>query len=112
MRRLVLALAFIAGGCGSNSGSTSVCDSLATAASDFSSKVAPCTSTVPTLGFNADACRSSISKCSETDQQKIQDFATCLQALPTCSPATYETWLSSLNTCQAKLGGLYGQGGC
>lgn len=112
MRRVLVPLALIAVGCGSGSGDTSTCDTLATATSDFNSKAAPCASTVPTLGFNADACRSSISKCTDSDQQKIKDFASCIEALPTCTPATYGSWLNSLEACQAKLGGLVGQGGC
>ena len=106
---VALALGWMA--CGS-SGDTSVCDTLATAASDFSTKAAPCFQSLPPLGFSADACRSSISKCTDSDQQQLKDFASCLQALPTCSPATVESWSTSLQACQAKLGGLQGQGGC
>ena len=112
MRRVLVALSLIAAGCGSSSGDASICDTLATAASDFSAKAAPCTSTVPTLGFDAAACRSSISLCTSSDQQKIKDFTSCLQALPTCTPATSGSWSTSLDACQAKLGGLAGQGGC
>lgn len=109
---LVVSAVLVAAACGSGSGDTSVCDSLAAATSDFSSKAAPCFSTVPSLGFSADACRASISKCTSSDQQQLKDFASCLQGLPACTPATQQSWSSALGTCQAKLGGLAGQGGC
>ncbi|HUM13156.1 MAG TPA: hypothetical protein VLT82_19570 [Myxococcaceae bacterium] len=112
MRSALVALVLIWLGCGSSSGDTSVCDSLATAASDFSTKAAPCFSTLPPLQFSGDACRASISKCTDSDQQKLRDFTSCLQALPTCAPATLQAWTTSLDACQAKLGGLAGQGGC
>lgn len=112
MQRVLMALALIAVGCGSSSGDTSICDTLATAASDFSAKAASCTSSIPPLGFDAAACRSSISMCTASDQQRIRDFTSCLQALPTCSPATSGSWSTALDACQAKLGGLSGQGGC
>ncbi len=112
MRRILVPLALIAVGCGSSSGDTSICDNLATVTNDFNAKAAPCTETAPTLEFDAAECRASISKCTDSDRQKISDFASCLQALPTCSNATYDSWLTSFEACQAKLGALAGQGGC
>lgn len=112
MRSVLVALALGWVACGSSSGNTSVCDTLATAASDFSTKAAPCFSSSPPLGFTADQCRSSISMCTDSDQQKIKDYASCLQALPTCDPATPGSWSNLRQACEAKLGGLAGQGGC
>ena len=112
MRCVLVPLALIAIGCGSSSGDTSICDTLATVTNDLNAKAAPCTSTAPSLDFDAAACRSSISLCSDSDRQKIQDFASCLQALPTCTPATSGAWTTSFDACQAKLGSLAGQGGC
>ncbi len=110
MRRVLMGLAVIAGACGSTSTDTSVCDSLATAASDLATKAAPCTSTTPPLALTADSCRSSISKCSTSDQQAIKAYASCLEALPTCSPPSSGSWQVSLGDCAAQLGPLAGQG--
>jgi hypothetical protein len=112
MRTVLVALGVVAVACGSSSGDTSVCDTLASAATDFTAKATPCFSTLPTLGFSADACRSSISKCTDSDQQKLKDFASCLKSLPACTPATIQTWSTALQACEATLDGLAGQGGC
>ena len=112
MRRVLLAVASIAVavGCGSSSGDTSVCDSLATATTDLNSKAAPCTSTAPSPALTAEACRSSISKCSNSDQQTIKAYASCLENLPVCTSGAYGNWQVLLGDCAAGLGPLAGQG--
>ena len=99
------------GACGSSSGGdTSVCDALATATGDFASKTAQCFSTTPSTGITADQCRQSIGQCTDADRQKISDLATCVGALPTCTPSSLSTWQSAFQTCLGKLGGI--NGGC
>lgn len=108
---LILAVLVVATGCGSSTNDTTVCDQLATAETDFTAKASPCFSTVPTLGFTADVCRASISKCASGDLQKITTFTTCLEQLPTCSPAAIQSWSASLQACEDGLVPL-GSGGC
>jgi hypothetical protein len=91
---------------------TGVCDKLAAATTDFATKAGPCFTTVPTLGFTADVCRSSISKCSAADQQYITAYTDCINALPTCSPASASTWTTSFQDCDSALGPLQSGNGC
>jgi hypothetical protein len=108
----ILAVLFIGTACGSSSSDTGVCDKLATATTDFTTKASPCFTTVPPLAFTADVCRSSISKCTEGDQQYITAYTNCINALPTCSPATKPTWTTSFQDCTSALGPLQSGTGC
>ncbi|HUJ27799.1 MAG TPA: hypothetical protein VLW85_17360 [Myxococcales bacterium] len=98
-------------GCGGGSGGdVSLCDNLATAASAFAQKAAPCMSTPPQLGMTADGCRSEIGNCSSADQQRIRDFTSCLTQLPDCAPASASSWATSVQGCANLLGPLAGSG--
>ncbi|HXX29316.1 MAG TPA: hypothetical protein VEJ89_01205 [Myxococcaceae bacterium] len=108
---LLVALPLLAGACGGgSSASPTLCDNLATATTDFAAKAAPCFSTVPSLGFSTAVCRSSLSNCSDSDQQRISSFTSCIEALPACAPATLQSWTSSFQSCTATLGPLQGSG--
>jgi hypothetical protein len=98
-------------GCGGgNSADRSLCDNLETATTSAASKAAPCSYTPPALGFTPATCRATISNCGDSDQQRIRDVTTCLDALPTCSPATLASWTASYQTCASMVGPLAGQG--
>ena len=94
--------------CGGTSADPSLCDNLATAAADATTKAAPCGYVPPALGFSAETCRATIGNCADGDQQRIRDVTNCLDALPTCS--TQASWVPSYEACASKVGPLAGQG--
>ena len=112
MKKAYLASVFLAAlACGSgNSADPALCDKLATAMTTAATQAAPCMSTLPSTGFGVDTCRSTISNCSDSDQQRIKDLTSCLNALPICSPSTQSAWMLSFQTCASNVGPLAGQG--
>jgi hypothetical protein len=96
--------------CGGSSADPAICDKLAAAVSGARGKAAPCAAsyTPPALGLSVETCRSTISRCSDSDAQHIRDVIACLDALPTC--AAPATWGPAYDACAAKVGPLAGQG--
>jgi len=96
-----------AAGCGSSNSSSATCDNLANALTGLNSKVAPC-GTSPGITFDKNQCVQAFnnSGCTDGDRQKINDYANCLNGLPTCAPATQTAWLNSLVDCENKLVGI------
>lgn len=94
---LVVALSVVA--CGGSS-SSDVCTNLGSAATGFVTKAQPCFgSSTPSLGFTQQQCSAALASCTESDKQKLQSFATCLNGLATCSTATQAAWAASAQTC-------------
>jgi len=104
MRRIALgaALLLFAVGCGSSASST--CDDVGNALTGLQTKFSAC-GTLPSIPFNKDTCVNEYNSghCTDADKQKISDFAHCLNALPTCSPATLDAWGNSFEACVAPL---------
>jgi len=106
---LLATVALFAFGCGSSTSSSSICDNLASASSSFSTKLAPClsqfggtnplASSLPT----GSACTAQVAKCNDADKEKINGFISCLNGLPTCAPASFSAFGSSLQACAAPL---------
>lgn len=100
-----------AAGCGSSTSNSAVCDNLAKGLTDYGTKLAPCSGGNPiTIPYTKDQCTQGInnSSCTDADRQKINDFSSCLSALPTCSPATINAFTTALTTCTNKLAGITG----
>src|SRR5262245_41522107 len=102
MRRIVpgALLLLAAAGCGNSNSSSATCDHIADVAAGLNPKYAAC-GTLGSIPFDRDACtrRFENSGCSDADRQKFNDFANCLDGLPSCTPATQNSWLSSLANC-------------
>ncbi|MGZ6162631.1 MAG: hypothetical protein ACXWLS_04820 [Myxococcaceae bacterium] len=96
-----------AAGCGSSTSNSAVCDNLAGALTNVTTKFAPC-GTVPPIPFDKNQCVNSFNNngCSDADKTKINSFVSCVNNLPTCSPATITAWQNSFTTCEANLNGL------
>ncbi|MGZ6078798.1 MAG: hypothetical protein ACXWK6_13420, partial [Myxococcaceae bacterium] len=64
--------------------------------------------TVPPIPFDKNQCVNSFNNngCSDADKTKINSFVSCVNNLPTCSPATITAWQNSFTTCEANLNGL------
>lgn len=101
---LVTTLLLLAVGCGNSNSSSNTCDNLANALNALPGKYAAC-GTVPSVSFDKNACTTAFnnSACSDADRQKINDFANCLQALPTCTVATQSSWATSYENCTTPL---------
>jgi hypothetical protein len=106
MRRIALGatLLLLAAGCGSSNSSSATCDNLGNAISGLGSKYAAC-GTLPTITFDKNQCVQAFnnSACTDSDKQKINDFANCINALPNCTPATQTTWANSYVNCATPL---------
>jgi hypothetical protein len=70
-------------------------------------KYAAC-GTLPSVPFDKNSCTQAFdnSGCSDADRQKINDYASCVQALPSCTPATQSSWATSYENCAAPLEGI------
>lgn len=102
MRRIALGatLLLLAAGCGSSNSSSATCDNLGNAITSLGSKYAAC-GTLPTITFDKNQCVQAFnsSGCTDSDRQKINDFANCLNGLPNCTPATQNAWATSYTNC-------------
>lgn len=95
----VLVIALSAMACGGSS-SSGLCQSLGSATTSFVTKAQPCYGgSTPSAGFTEAQCSAALSKCTSADQQKLQNFANCLNGLATCSTATAQAWATSAQTC-------------
>ena len=88
MRRIALgaALLLLAAGCGSSNSSSATCDNLGNALGGLPSKYAAC-GTVTPIAFDKNACVQAFnnSGCTDSDRQKINDVANCINGLPNCT---------------------------
>ena len=102
-------LLFAAVGCGSSNSSSATCDNIANAFASLPGKYSAC-GTIPSgsLNFDKNQCVTAFnnSSCSDADRQKINDYASCVQALPSCTPATQSSWATSYENCAAPLEGI------
>ena len=110
MRRIVLGCAALllgAVGCGGSNSPSSTCDNVASALSGLSGKYSAC-GQIPAISFDKNACVSAFnsSSCSDADRQKINDFASCVNGLPNCSPQSQSTWTSAYVACSNGLQGI------
>ena len=109
MRRIALAvsLLLLAAGCGSSNSSSATCDNLGNAITSLSTKYAAC-GTLPAISFDKNACVQAFnnSSCTDSDRQKINDFANCIQGLPNCTLATQSTWATAYGNCVTPLGSI------
>ena len=101
MRRTALGatLLLLAAGCGSSNSSSATCDNLSNAITGLGSKYSAC-GTLPTITFDKNQCVQAFnnSACTDSDRQKINDFANCLNGLPNCTPATQNAWATNGHT--------------
>ncbi|HEY1904912.1 MAG TPA: hypothetical protein VGG91_02660 [Myxococcaceae bacterium] len=106
MRRIALGatLLLLAAGCGSSNSSSATCDNLGNAASALPGKYSAC-GTLQTISFDKNACVQAFnnSNCTDSDRQKINDFANCINGLPNCTPATQNAWVTSYTNCVTPL---------
>ncbi|HET9037513.1 MAG TPA: hypothetical protein VFN45_14985 [Myxococcaceae bacterium] len=109
MRRIApwLLLLLFAVGCGNSNSSSATCDHLGDAAAGLNSKYAAC-GTLGAIPFSKDDCTRGFenSGCTDADRQKFNDFANCLDGLPSCTPATQNSWLTSFSNCAILLQNL------
>jgi len=104
MRRIVPGVLLLLAAVGCGSSNSSICDQLADTAHSLNSKYAACGS----LGlpdFNKDACKQDFDHgdCTDADRQTFNNFMSCVNALPNCTPATQNSWLNSALTCRDTL---------
>ena len=106
MRRIAFGAAFLlfAVGCGSGSSASSTCDDFGNALNGLRTKYTAC-GTLPDFGFNKDNCVAAYnnSQCSDADKQKIRDFVSCLNNMPTCTTQTQNDWGTQLGNCVSPL---------
>ncbi len=107
MRRIVIgcaALLVCAAGCGSDNSASSTCDNLANALSSLPGKYSACGQIQP-IPFDKNACVDAYnsSRCTDADRRTINDFISCVNALPSCTLPTQSTWESSFLACDSKL---------
>jgi hypothetical protein len=98
---------FSIAGCGSSTSNSAVCDNLSSALTNLTAKYAQC-GTVPTTGFDKNACVDAFnsSGCTDADKTKINSYVACLNNLPTCTVATQSAWQTSYLACASQLNGL------
>jgi hypothetical protein len=110
MQRIVLGCAVVlicAVGCGSSNSPSGTCDNVANAFNGLPGKYSAC-GQLPSISFNKDACVSAFngSSCTDADRSKINDFASCVNGLPSCTPQSQTTWENSFLACEDKLQGI------
>lgn len=109
MRRIALGFVLLLGavGCGSSNSPSSVCDNVGNALSSLPGKYSAC-GQLPAITFDKNQCVQGFnnSTCTDADRTKINDYASCLSALPNCTVATQSNWLTQLSNCASKLSGV------
>jgi hypothetical protein len=109
MRRIAFGatLLLLAAGCGSSNSNSAICDNYVNALNALPGKYAACgTLTPPPLTKDQCVQAANNSGCTDSDKQKINNAATCVNNLPNCTPATQSTWATSFENCVAPLGTL------
>lgn len=89
-------------GCGGDA-----CDDLEDASNSVEDKLEDC-SDEPSNGDDddIDECKEALEDCSDSDQEKISDYASCLQDLPDCEEGELDQWLADALECAEELEGL------
>jgi hypothetical protein len=81
-----------------------VCDRYQEANSSLAVKGAGCgAGNVNNPSFNTQTCKSNLSQCSATDQQRVSAYTACIDQLATCTGSTVTNWTFSEVTCEANL---------
>jgi hypothetical protein len=100
-KSLGLVIALIAIACGSD---IDLCGKVNSAINGFTTKATPCYPTnPPTFPFTAAQCTLGLVRCTDADKRIITNFADCLNALPTCTVPTAQTWATQASACGASL---------
>lgn len=100
---LVMAAALV--GCGGGS----VCDDLADADKELGEKASACAEPgEDDVVFNKSQCEANEDKCNDDEKEALSQMAECLGDLPTCSPASEQTFTAGSLAC---LLGAYGKVG-
>ncbi len=105
MRILVIGVAMLALGaisCGSDS---DLCSHLSSTAASIQTKGEDCGSPISVDGSTAD-CEAHLGNCNDNDKTLLNNYLTCLDALPTCTTATETDWESQADACSSPLSGL------
>ncbi|SEK92617.1 hypothetical protein SAMN05444354_10387 [Stigmatella aurantiaca] len=88
-------------GCGGND-NEDLCDDLSDSGKDLYEKSKACSDGEPyeePTDADREQCEEAVKSCSDSEKDKIRDFGDCLSKLPTCTPATAESFSSSLLGC-------------
>lgn len=56
--------------------------------------------------FDEVVCENDITNCSKDDNDVLDRYASCLNGLPTCTPATQAAWSTSVQSCVRGLSSL------
>ena len=95
---LVVSAAAVLSGCGN------ACDHLQSAVNSSNSKATACGSN--TSSFSNDTCQNNLHSCSQDDITKLDNYATCLDNLPSCPASSQASFDLGRLGCLSDLGGI------
>lgn len=89
-----------------------MCDQLVSAQSHVMAGKTECkytsggsTVTISASALTVSTCNAGLSKCSSAEQQQTLDYATCVQAGPTCTTGNEQAAAEGMANCLTKLSG-------
>ncbi len=81
-------------------GCSSTCDNMAEVSDAYGEKVRPCLSAdQQPPAFNVNQCDQAFEKCTEAEQEAIEEYIECLDKLEACTPGTKDGFRNALEAC-------------
>lgn len=81
--------------------SVEVCTRSQTISDAWRTRHATCFSdgTEPAAKFDLDACNDSMNACTASDEQRLQGYLDCIEALPVCTPESRASFSADVMAC-------------
>lgn len=84
-------------------GGGSLCDHANDAYNNLNKKVGNCQVSGLPVTFNKNTCDQNVKNCSSAEQDAMQRYFDCINAIATCQAGGETAWTNAVNNCQANI---------